>query len=94
MIGAGHEPSLLSDQQWEVVLGSLMGDGCLAPPVRQDSESARFRMGHGAKQSEYLDWKISLLGNIPHSCTTNDKGAVFADFTPLAELHELRTRCI
>jgi recombination protein RecA len=85
------QPSLLSDQQWEVVLGSLMGDGCLSPPVRQDSESARFRMGHEAKQSEYLDWKISLLENIPHSRTTNDKGAVFADFTPLSELHELRT---
>jgi recombination protein RecA len=85
------QPSLLSDQQWEVVLGSLMGDGCLSRPVRQDSESARLRIGHGAKQSAYLDWKVSLLSNIPHSCTNNEKGAVFADFTPLAELHELRT---
>jgi recombination protein RecA len=85
------QPSLLSDQQWEVVLGSLMGDGCLARPVRRDSESARFRMGHGVKQAEYLDWKISLLDNIPHSRTTNEKGAVFADFTPLSELHELRS---
>ena len=85
------QPSLLSDQQWEVVLGSLMGDGCLSAPVRQDSESARLRMGHGAKQSDYLDWKVSLLGNIPHCRTSNSKGAVFADFTPLAELHELRT---
>src|ERR1700737_3979298 len=85
------QPSLLSDQQWEVVLGSLLGDGCLSPPVRQDSESARLRMGHGAKQAEYLDWKISLLENISHSRTTNGKGAAFADFTPLSELHELRS---
>ncbi|WP_343601315.1 intein-containing recombinase RecA [Mycobacterium sp.] len=83
------QPSMLSDQQWEVVLGSLMGDGCLSRPVRQDSESARLRMGHGAKQSEYLDWKVSLLENIPHCRTSNGKGAVFADFTPLSELHEL-----
>jgi len=83
------QPSLLSDQQWEVVLGSLMGDGCLSPPVRQDSESARLRIGHGAKQSAYLDWKCSLLANIPHCRTSNSKGAVFADFTPLSELHEL-----
>jgi len=49
-------------------------------------------MGHGAKQSEYLDWKASLLGNIPPLArTSNGKGAVFADFTPLAELHELRS---
>jgi len=85
------QPALLSDQQWEVVLGSLMGDGCLAAPVRKDSESARFRMGHGARQTEYLDWKISLLDNIPHSRSANAKNAVFADFTPLAELHELRS---
>jgi recombination protein RecA len=85
------QPSLLGDQQWEVVLGSLMGDGCLSVPVREESESARLRMGHGAKQSAYLNWKVSLLENIPHSLTTNAKGAVFADFTPLAELHELRS---
>ncbi|KAA1251461.1 recombinase RecA [Mycobacterium simiae] len=85
------QPRLLSDQQWEVVLGSLMGDGCLSPPVRQDSESARLRIGHGAQQSAYLDWKVSLLGNISHSRTVNGKGAVFVDFSPLAELHELRS---
>ena len=85
------QPSLLSDQQWEVILGSLMGDGCLSPPVRKNSESARLRLGHGAKQSEYLDWKVALLGNIPHCRSSNRKGAVFADFTPLAELHELRS---
>ncbi|KZS81063.1 recombinase RecA [Mycobacterium kansasii] len=85
------QPRLLSDQQWEIVLGSLMGDGCLSPPVRQDSESARLRIGHGAQQSAYLDWKVSLLANIPHSRTVNGKGAAFVDFSPLAELHELRS---
>ncbi len=81
---------LLSTQQKQVILGSLMGDGNLSKPVRLDDHSARFRMGHGAKQSTYLDWKISLLENIPHSKTVNGKGAVFADFTPLGELSELR----
>ena len=47
-------------------------------------------MGHGAKQAAYLDWKVSLLANIPHCRTANAKGAVFADFTPLPELAELR----
>jgi len=47
-------------------------------------------MGHGAKQAAYLDWKVSLLDNIPHCRTENAKGAVFADFTPLSELSELR----
>jgi recombination protein RecA len=84
------QPSLLSKMQVQVILGALMGDGNLSKPVRKDDESARFRMGHGAKQAAYLDWKVSLLGNIPHARTVNTKGAVFADFIPLAELAELR----
>jgi recombination protein RecA len=84
------QPSLLSQMQVQVILGALMGDGNLSRPVRKDDESARFRMGHGARQAAYLNWKISLLANIPHGRTTNAKSAVFADFTPLAELAELR----
>jgi recombination protein RecA len=84
------QPILLSAMQVQVILGALMGDGNLSKPVRTDDASARFRMGHGAKQAAYLDWKVSLLANIPHAKTGNAKGAVFADFTPLAELAELR----
>ena len=84
------QPYLLSKMQVQVILGALMGDGSLSKPVRKEDESARFRMGHGAKQAAYLDWKISMLGNIPHARTVNAKGAVFADFTPMAELAELR----
>ncbi len=80
----------LSEAQWQVILGSIMGDGNLSKPVRKTDSSARFRLGHGAKQAAYLDWKISLLDNIPHARTENAKGAVFADFTPLSELGELR----
>jgi recombination protein RecA len=82
------EPKLLSDQQVQVILGSLMGDGNLSPN-RRSGTGTRFRLGHGAKQVAYLDWKVSLLGNIECSRTTNAKGAVFADFTPLPELAEL-----
>jgi recombination protein RecA len=84
------QPHLLSQTQWQVILGAVMGDGGLSAPVRSDAESGRFRMGHGAKQAAYLDWKVSLLANIPHSRSTNAKGAIFTDFTPLAELGELR----
>ena len=82
------EPRRLSDQQMQVVLGSLMGDGNLSPNLRGRS-GTRFRLGHGAKQSAYLDWKVSLLGNIGCTRTVNAKGAVFADLTPLPELAEL-----
>jgi recombination protein RecA len=82
-------PHYLGAQQWQVVLGSVMGDGNLSPAFRHDSESARFRIGHGAKQIDYLDWKASLLGNIPYARSTNSRGAAFVDFTPLSELGEL-----
>ena len=82
------EQQRLGDQQVQFILGSLMGDGNLSPN-RRGRSGTRFRMGHGARQAAYLDWKASLLGNIPHSRTVNAKGAVFADFTPLPELGEL-----
>ena len=82
----------LSEFQFEVVRGCLMGDGALSKTRRSDEIAAgiRFRMGHGAEQAEYLDWKASLFANVPMSRSVNEKGAVFADLTPLVELAELR----
>jgi recombination protein RecA len=78
----------LSGFQWEVVLGSLMGDGSLSST--RSKLAARFRFGHGQKQTDYAQWKASLFSNLNVSHTTNDRGAVFYDVQPLAELAELR----
>jgi recombination protein RecA len=78
----------LSDFQWEVVRGGLMGDGALSPS--RSGMSARFRIGHGVRQAEYCDWKASLFANIGTTRTTNAKEAVFHDLRPLPELRELR----
>jgi recombination protein RecA len=83
------EPWRLSGQQMELILGSLMGDGSLSPN-RRGRSGTRLRMGHGARQAAYLDWKVSLLGNIGCTRTSSAQGAVFADLTPLPELAELR----
>ncbi len=80
----------LGEQQWQVVLGGLMGDANLSPSRIAGSLGTRFRMGHGAKQVRYLDWKASLLGNIGQFRRINGKGAGFVDLTPLPELAELR----
>ena len=82
------EERRLSEQQWQVILGSLMGDGNLSPNRRERS-GVRFRLGHGAEQAGYLQWKVDLLGNVPSSRRVDGRGAVFADFTPLPELAEL-----
>jgi recombination protein RecA len=83
------ETARLSTQQWQVVLGGLLGDAHLAPN-RSGRNGVRFRMGHGARQVEYLDWKASLLGNVPQSRRVDKRGAAFVDVTPLPELGELR----
>ncbi|WP_438388573.1 intein-containing recombinase RecA [Actinopolyspora saharensis] len=82
------EKHYLNEQQWNLVLGSLLGDGNLSPN-RRDRQGVRFRMGHGQQQAAYLEWKTELLGNLSHCRTRNERGAEFADFTPLPELHEL-----
>ncbi|WP_407941436.1 hypothetical protein [Metallococcus carri] len=83
------ETARLSDQQWQVILGGLMGDGHLAANTR-DRHGVRFRMGHGARQVDYLDWKCSMFGNIGQSRSMRPTGAVHVDLTPLPELGELR----
>jgi recombination protein RecA len=79
----------LSDQQWQVVLGSLLGDGNLSPNLK-DRDGVRFRLGYGDRQLDYLDWKVSLLANVPCTRRLGVRGAGFADFTPLPELAELQ----
>jgi recombination protein RecA len=81
-------PHYLSNQQWDVVLGGLMGDGALSPS--RSGNGARFRWGHAAKQAEYGDFQASLFANVNVSRTTNAKGAVFHDVQPMPELAELR----
>ena len=78
----------LSDRQWEILLGGLMGDGALSPT--RSGHGARFRWGHGAKQAAYGEWKASHFANLTVSRSTNAKGAVFHDVQPLPELAELR----
>ena len=57
------EPHRLSEQQWQVVLGSLMGDGNLSPN-RRDRSRARFRWGTAPSRSATSTGRSSLLGNI------------------------------
>ena len=83
------EPTRLSSQQWQMVLGGLMGDGDLSPSPN-GRRGTRFRMGHGPRQMEYLDWKASMFGNIGQTRTHRPNGSVHVDLTPLPELEDLR----
>jgi recombination protein RecA len=82
-------PHRLSGFQWEVLLGGLMGDGSLSPT--RSGHGARYRFGHGARQTAYCDWKASLFENVDKSRSVRaSDGAVFCDLAPLSELAELR----
>ena len=78
----------LSDFQWQVLLGGLMGDSALSST--RSGHGARMRWGHGVKQVDYAAWKASLFPNLRASRSVNPRGAVFYDFQPLPELSELR----
>src|SRR6266480_1523820 len=78
----------LSPFQWEVILGTLMGDGAISPTT--SGHAARLRWGHGVRQAAYCDWKASLFANIGTCRSTNAKESVFYDLSPLPELAELR----
>jgi recombination protein RecA len=81
-------PHHLSDFQWDVLRGTLMGDGALSPT--RSGHGARFRYGHGRKQTAYADWKASLFANVDCSRQARSDGALFFDFAPLPELAPLR----
>jgi recombination protein RecA len=81
-------PHHLSDFQWEVLLGGLMGRGALSPS--RSGLGARFRWGHGSKQVAYGDWKASLFANVGIARRTSSTNAVSYDMPPLPELAGLR----
>jgi recombination protein RecA len=79
----------LSEQQWQLVLGSLLSDGNLVPDGRAHT-GVQFQLSHSEKLGAYLDWKVSLLGNLEVTRRTNKRGELLADFAPLPELGELQ----
>jgi len=82
-------PFQLSPFQFEIIRGSVMGDGNLSQTIHKKSLGVRFRLGHGLKQEKYLKWKASLFENVP-STVYYTKNAVKFDLTPLPELYSLK----
>ncbi|HAM02298.1 MAG TPA: recombinase RecA [Acidimicrobiaceae bacterium] len=81
-------PHYLSDFQWAVLRGTLMGDGSVSPT--RSGQGARFRYTHCAKQTEYADWKASLFANLGSSRHVRKDGVVTYDFQPIPELSNVR----
>ena len=56
------QPTYLSEDQWQIVYGSLLGDG----EVRRigKDRSPQLRFSHGKKQEGYIKFKSDLMGNL------------------------------
>jgi hypothetical protein len=42
-------------------IGSFLGDGSFRKSSKTKSKNAKFTVGHGEKQTEYLNWKLNFL---------------------------------
>lgn len=64
VLGLVNEKHIITSYQynpteWQVILGSLLGDGCLSKPHKNGGVS--LRITHCVRQREYLEYKYSLL---------------------------------
>lgn len=58
-----HKSTNIINKEWHpFILGMLLGDGSLAYP-HNNSDSVRLTITHGEDQSEYLNWKKSILSS-------------------------------
>jgi recombination protein RecA len=78
----------LSDDQVKLILGSLLGDGSLR---YASAHNAAFRVGHGERQREYVEWKQEMLAPFAHARLgrTGNNGVGF-DTIPMRQLAVLR----
>lgn len=59
----GRLQSVFSSHQWDVIIGSLLGDArleCRSVGIRSNI-TARLRVHHGDKQKEYVFWRYQAL---------------------------------
>ena len=54
----GVEDYVLDDDQLQLILGGALGDGSLR---QVGAHTVTFRVGHGAAQKDYLEWKRAML---------------------------------
>jgi hypothetical protein len=63
----------LTDEQKSVIIGTLLGDGC----IEKRKKNPRLRIDHANAQKEYVFWKYGILKNIatrpPHILYERDK---------------------
>ncbi len=72
----------LREDQRQLMLGSLLGDGSLRFASKHN---AHFRVGHGEKQREYMEWKHEMLAPFANKVAPTGNGLGF-DTIPMHQL--------
>jgi recombination protein RecA len=76
----------LTPDQEQLILGGVLGDGALR---RTSDHNVTFRVGHGANQRAYLEWKHEALAPFARSIAPTGAGLGF-DTIPMHQLAPLR----
>lgn len=80
----GHKaPFVFSQAQYELALGSILGDGSL----RKKGTLTQLRFGHGPDQTDYCKWKESVFSNLVSWVGTNSTGGWSFDCVTSADLN-------
>jgi recombination protein RecA len=87
------QPFHLNQDQWQVMYGSVLGDGSIQRHNRSQDSLPQMRWTHCTKQKDYLLYKVGLMGK--HIATTGQcrphknkaTNGFAAESTPLYELN-------
>jgi recombination protein RecA len=80
----------LTKEQREMVIGSLLGDGCIAPHGRKN-KSYRFVVGHCEKQKDLVYLKKAILANFVNTVSIrSDKNSTMYNFSTIVH-HEFKS---
>ena len=82
----------LSNHAKSIILGSLLGDGCMR--IYKGDKNAKFSIRHSDTQKEYLDWKKTFLGfgGVSGTITISKQNASFFQShvsEELSKIHEV-----
>ena len=73
----------LTKEQREMIIGTLLGDGCVTPHGRKN-KSYRLMIGHCEKQKDLVLYKKAMLGNLVNNVNRREdkrKNSVMYSFT-------------
>jgi recombination protein RecA len=73
----------LRDDQFKLIVGSVLGDGSLR---FQGDYNAQFRVGHGMKQREYVEWKHEMLAPFANKIAKTGNNGMGFDTIPMYQL--------